>query len=258
MFSCMFCDNDAEATGEKRTSTQLSNAGGSKPFCWGYEECNGPHMWSKHFPAARGIQQSPIDIDVQRVERTNTDMSVKVFYKETNATCVNNGHTVVWTPEDGGYVVIKNKQYKLVQFHYHCPSEHTFAGSSFPIEVHFVNQHKETGELAVLGHIFQFGNLKNPFIANITETKPLSPTDGEVQIANIDFSNLKNLKAQYIHYKGSLTTPPCSEGVLWYVCTTVSNISERQHSWFKEACDFKSNRPVQELNGREMSLTFAI
>jgi len=226
-----------------------------EPFEWGYSKCNGPCVWSKHFPAARGQEQSPIDVDVKRVERTNEDMGVEVHYKETDATCENNGHTVVWTPEDAGYVVIQGEQYKLVQFHYHCPSEHTFSGQSYPIEIHFVHQHEGTGELAVLGHLFQYSREPSPFIANITKELPPVTPDGEpVEIANIDFSSLRTLKAQYIHYHGSLTTPPCSEGVLWYVCTSVSNMSGRQISWFEGSCSFENARPVQPLNGRELSI----
>lgn len=255
LFNCVFCKgkNDAEAEGHFPTSPGgqlMKKSQQTAPFHWGYEASNGPDIWSKHFSAASGMEQSPIDIDVSQVNRSNEEMAVEVNYLPSKVTVVNNGHAVQWTPEDAGHIVIKGKKYNLVQFHHHCPSEHTFSGNVYPIEVHFVHQHKESGELAVLGHLFELGEM-NELIANITTMKPPSKADGEINAGIVDFSKIC-LTGNYVHYKGSLTTPPCSEGVIWYVCTTLSKISDKQVEWFRACVPHDTARPIMPLNGRDL------
>lgn len=228
---------------------------------WGYDKTNGPETWADKYQAATGTRQSPIDLQIsagggkefetelRQFDELNT---VEVHYNTTSCVIANNGHTVKWTPENGGHVKAKNKTFELVQFHYHIPSEHTFNSEQKALEIHFVHQEKETGTLLVLGHLFEIGNY-NQFVHTISNCK--APTPGEqYNLGKIDLSNLSFLNGNYIHYQGSLTTPPCSEGVNWYVNKNLLQVSHAQIHWFRAAIEFDNARPVQKENNRHLCL----
>lgn len=252
-----FCKEDDEVLIGETTKTNATN----QQYHWGYEPHNGPETWCLHYDAANGKEQSPIDIDTSIVETSNEveeleNTKIELYYSQCQATCVNNGHAIQWnvnSTSDGCYALRDGKQYNLVQFHYHIPSEHTINSVLTAIEIHFVHQEPESKELLVIGHCYDPG-MTNTFLAPIINFRPLMVKGDSTEVENIDLSFLES-DGEYVHYKGSLTTPPCSEGVQWYVNKRIGEISHAQLSWFKTCVPFETNRPVMPLNGRSCICT---
>jgi len=215
---------------------------------WGYEKHNGPDTWCQHYKCANGSCQSPINVQLNTVKDKNKE-KVTCHYKDCDAICLNNSHTVVWSVENAGYIKIQGKQFKLAQFHYHCPSEHYVDGKQFPLCLHFVHV-AEDGTLAVLGRTYEIGRLSDSFLDAALDTKPLKPNES-CDIKNVPFS-LLDVGGEYVTYDGSLTTPPCSEGVLWHVKSKPDTITRAQENWFRSCLSFDNARPLQQLNVREL------
>lgn len=216
---------------------------------WGYEKHNGPETWCVHHPiAGNGVCQSPIDLDLCTVIDKKRP-TVTCHYKNCDAVCLNNSHTVVWSVENAGYITIEGKNFKLAQFHYHCPSEHYVNGKQYPLCLHFVHV-ADDGTLAVLGRIYDVGRESNQFLDCAASCKPLKAYESS-DIMNVPFE-LLDVDGEYTYYDGSLTTPPCSEGVLWHVKNQIDIISNAQENWFRSCLSFDNARPLQNLNGREL------
>jgi len=250
------CGNDDKQMSRKANQ---SSKGAKTAKEWGYEAHNGPDTWIDKYDAAQGKRQSPIDLHISNggaqhdLPKDNFSM-VKVSYNVTDCEVVNNGHTVQWTPRNGGYVTVRDRRFDLVQFHFHIPSEHTFNSEPKALEIHFVHAEKSSGTLLVLGHLFDFGDY-NSFIHDVCNCP--APKEGEkFQLPNIDLSSLPGLDGAYIHYQGSLTTPPCSEGVMWYVNKKLANISHSQVAWFRQSIPFDNARPVQKYHGRKLEINY--
>lgn len=234
--------------------TEAPVSEGESEFVWGYTEETGPKVWAQHFCDARGTKQSPIDVDVNAVlsgESTQVESpTVNVRYLDCMASVENNGLGVKWSVQDAGGVDFNENFYKLVQFHYHIPSEHSFSGHLKELEIHFVHQHEESGELLVLGHLYEFG-AANDFLSNVIQFRPLKVGESKKLSQRIEFSKLIGFsEGKFIHYQGSLTTPPCSEGVQWFVNPEVQKISFSQVAWFESCVPCNNSRPVQPMNGR--------
>jgi len=215
---------------------------------WAYEGAEGPAAWSHLDPAfetcAVGHRQSPIDILPRRSEAPE----VIFVYKPTAATVVDNGHTLQVDLAAGSFIVVDGTRYDLVQFHVHTPSEHTIAGDPFPMEVHLVHKNK-AGKLAVVGVMFTEGEASvamAPVWKGAPKAKGSAPLKKEFDPAAL----LPKDHAAY-RYDGSLTTPPCTEGVIWHVLKRPRTEDEARIAAFPRR--FGSNaRPVQELGEREL------
>ena len=232
---------------------------------WGYAAENGPDVWGQLNPeyslCAEGTHQSPIDL----VNPMQTKLPI-IFYEYYPATGVDihhNGHTIeVAYPEDSR-IHIDGTHYQLLQFHFHAPSEHTVAGKPFDMEMHLVHKSEE-GNLAVVGLLIENGR-HHPAFDPVWAYLPSTPLETQrIENVIIDLALMlspnkqitdeavKTFPSTY-RYNGSLTTPPCSEGVKWIVLTTPVEMSESQIAAFK-AIIHGNNRPVQPLNGRELLL----
>lgn len=223
-------------------------AGGGHGAHWGYEGDAGPEHWghlSHDFEACgKGRSQSPIDIT--GAQDANID-AIRFEYKPTQVDIINNGHTIQLNYEPGSSVTIRGKKYSLLQLHFHTPSEHKIDGSPYPMEAHLVHK-SDDGELAVVGVMMEKGE-KNRFIQVLWNNLPSGP--GEKSKASIKVNAIDFLPADrsYYHYTGSLTTPPCSEGVNWNVLQAAVEVSDEQVEKF--ASFFPSNaRPTQSTHGR--------
>ena len=214
---------------------------------WSYDGEMGPERWGKEFPTcAKGKSQSPLDI---RGPFVKTRTVVTTDYKEGPLKMINNGHTIQVNVTPGSKIRIDGVAHDLLQFHFHRPSEEKIDGKPMAMVVHFVHKSAE-GKLAVLGVLLKEGN-ENPGIKTLWANMPMEEGP-EVVAEGVNFNpaNLLPREFDFYSYEGSLTTPPCTEGVRFFILKSTVNVAKEQVAAFP----FKRNaRPVQELNGREIT-----
>jgi carbonic anhydrase len=216
---------------------------------WSYEGETGPIHWGSLDPSYKlsdtGKEQSPVDITGSTVSEL---IQLKLSYKPTPLNIVNNGHTIQVNYEAGNTVQLNEKEYSLLQFHFHTPSEHTVKTEHFPMEMHLVHKNDD-GELGVVGVFIEEGS-KNEIIEKIWKQMPSE--SGHVDSKDtVNVQGLLPENLEYHQYHGSLTTPPCSEGVYWIVLSTPIQASTAQVDVFKDLFKF-NNRPVQPINDRQI------
>ncbi len=217
---------------------------------WGYGEKDGPAHWAELSPdyasCGKGRNQSPVNIEGE-IEAELPPIGFRYGGGVTDM--VNNGHTVQANYAPGSYIEIDGKTYELKQFHFHAPSENHVHGESFPMEAHFVHAAKD-GSLAVIAVLMKIGAEK-PVLGKLWKDFPVH--EGEKNAVNheVKAEDLLPENRDYYRFNGSLTTPPCTEGVLWLVMKQPVNVSEDQVAAFRKAMhDHPDNRPVQPLNAR--------
>lgn len=216
---------------------------------WSYEGKEAPEHWSElgaDFQTCKsGQYQSPIDIR-QVIDGKLPEL--KFNFRTDTKTIVNNGHTVQVTVTDSDDFSLDNDSFTLKQFHFHAPSENHLFGKSFPLEAHFVHANKE-GELAVVAVMFEEGAENRaliPLIAAIPDVQDRV----DVMKQSINLEDLFPTDKHYYRFSGSLTTPPCTEGVRWLVMKHPVTLSATQLKAFQHALKHANNRPVQPLHGR--------
>jgi len=220
---------------------------------WGYSGGTGPIYWGSLSPdfklCAEGKSQSPINLTGMVAGNLP---AVKYDYGKSSLMIVNNGHTIQVNYDEGGDIWIGRDRYHFLQFHFHSPSENQINGVSFPLEAHLVHAN-DKGELAVISVMFHPGPA-NPLIDRILRYTPtLVPSTMSVSTASIKVTDLLPENRDYYTYSGSLTTPPCSEGVRWLVLKQPASASAEQIARFRSFFDdHNTNRPVQPLNGRNV------
>ncbi len=222
----------------------LAMFGSAHAANWGYEGNHGPEHWGEFASeCALGKNQSPINIQ----SATQAELAkLQLDYKGKVVALTNNGHTLQTSLEGENSLLVDGKQFTLKQFHFHTPSENHVDGKSYPLEAHYVHA-DEQGNLAVVAVFFEQGDA-NPALASLLENIP--EKDNNVTIrAPFDASALIPADKDYYRFNGSLTTPPCSEGVRWLVIQEPQTISATQIEKFEKAMG-ENNRPVQPLNAR--------
>ncbi len=223
-------------------------ADGTHPH-WTYEGAEGPESWGTLSPdftaCADGAMQSPIDLSATNAEGAVT---ISTSYAPVPLTVLNNGHTVQMNAGDAGTLVSGGVEYKLLQVHFHTPSEHVIDGKHAPLEAHFVHQ-SDDGRLAVLGVMIVEG-AENPTLTELFRHLPTKEAEAVTyDDVTIDFNGLLPADKTIFRYMGSLTTPPCSEGVNWHLLAKPVEASDRQIGGL-EAVMGENNRPVQPLGNR--------
>ncbi|WP_028403315.1 carbonic anhydrase [Ectobacillus panaciterrae] len=217
---------------------------------WSYEGDTGPAHWGDLDPAnsacVNGKEQSPINIEISQAKADEKLEKLEIHYIPTEFSLVNNGHTVQANPKTtDNSIVVDGKEYKLAQFHFHTPSEHQFNGQNFDMELHLV--HKDaSGQLAVLGLMIKEG-ASNLSLEKAWAALPKKETTEDVKLKEpIDLMSILPKNQQSFRYNGSLTTPPCSEGVKWIVLEQPIEMSKEQIDTFRKI--FPDNhRPVQSV-----------
>lgn len=219
---------------------------------WSYGGENNPTQWgqlSEEFAVCEiGRDQSPIDVDEATV---GTPSDIAFNYASVPLAVVNDGHTVQVNYPEGSTVSIDGEEYELLQFHFHTPSEHTVEGRAAAMELHLVHSN-EAGELAVVGVMLEAGE-SNPAVDIIWAHIPKEEGTKQVENTMINAADLLPDSTAYFGYTGSLTTPPCSEGVRWNILQEPIQVSEEQIDVF-EALYQVDARPVQPTNGRIIEL----
>ncbi|MDE0193149.1 MAG: carbonic anhydrase family protein [Gammaproteobacteria bacterium] len=217
---------------------------------WGYGSDDGPAVWGRLSPeyalCAIGNRQSPIDI----VGATPADVPVVAFhYQPMKLEVRNNGHTIEVASTSENWIDIDGARYDLTQFHFHTPGEHTVEGRPFDMEVHLVHRNA-AGTLAVVGVLVRRGD-EHPVLDALAEQLPKPGESLSIEEEKVAAFKLLPRASRIFRYEGSLTTPPCSEGVQWLVLQTPVEISDAGLAAF-EAILGNNSRPVQPLNGREL------
>lgn len=216
---------------------------------WGYSGEAGPEHWSKVDPkfalCALGRNQSPIDL-AGFIEAELAPLTVA--YKAGAADIVNNGHTIQVDYAPGSTLAVAGRTFELKQFHFHAPSENRIAGKQFPLEGHLVHADKD-GNLAVIAVMFQEG-AASALLAKLWEKMPAKAGEKAALPAGLSAAQLLPADRDYYRFNGSLTTPPCSEGVWWLVMKKPLSASKAQVGQFTKAVGFANNRPIQPVNAR--------
>ncbi|WP_027581824.1 carbonic anhydrase [Bradyrhizobium sp. Ai1a-2] len=215
---------------------------------WGYEGEAGPGKWGELDTGSKacavGSQQSPIDITSPIKSRLP---ALKLAWGKTADTIVNNGHTIQLNFAEGSTLKLGDTTYKLVQLHFHRPSEHLVGGKNFPMEAHFVHR-ADSGALAVIGVLMKEGKANASF-GKIVATMPAKEGPAVKADGSIYPNALLPAKLGYYRYSGSLTTPPCSEVVEWLVLTDPIQVAAADVAAFAKLYPMNA-RPVQQDNRR--------
>lgn len=216
---------------------------------WGYSGEAGPENWSKadakFVMCAIGRNQSPIDL----AGFVEADLKpLKIDYKAGAAEIVNNGHTVQVNYAPGSSLTVDGRTFELKQFHFHSPSENRIGGKSFPLEGHLVHADKD-GNLAVVAVLFAEGAASTS-LAKLWDKMPAKAGDKTALPAGFNITELLPANRDYYRFTGSLTTPPCSEGVWWLVMKHHPTVTKAQAEKFSKTLGFANNRPVQPVNAR--------
>ncbi|MBF0622303.1 MAG: carbonic anhydrase family protein [Magnetococcales bacterium] len=224
---------------------------------WSYEGSAGPDKWaSLGYPHCKGSNQSPIDI--KHASMTEMD-DISFSYKSTSLNAVNNGHTVQFNYDSGSTITVAGKSYSLLQFHFHSLSEHTVGGLHSSMEMHLVHKASD-GTLGVVGVFLQPKTDAGHGNGHGSDSDPWETVFGALPGASgLKLSGSQSFNANdllphtrsYYHYSGSLTTPPCSEGVNWFVLQEPVRIDAKKLARFQSIFD-SNYRPVQPLNSRHL------
>ncbi|MBM5570525.1 MULTISPECIES: carbonic anhydrase [Deefgea] len=220
------------------------------PSHWSYEGETGPSNWgsmkAEFGLCSTGKQQSPVNI----TEAYAQDLDPLQFqYQESKTSIQNNGHTIQLNYDPGSYLIVGTDRYQLLQFHFHTPSEEAIGGQRYPMVAHLVHKN-DAGQLAVVALLINQGSSDNEIIQKFWEKMPSNhnETRGYDQI-KYNVSDLLPNNRSYWTLMGSLTTPPCSEGVRWLILKNPLQISAKQIARFKK--EFPMNaRPIQSLQQR--------
>lgn len=215
---------------------------------WSYEGEHGPANWGKINSAwskcALGNRQSPIDIrNGMKVELEQVGFD----YHPSGFSVVDNGHTIQVNVGGGNFITILNRQYELLQFHFHRPSEERINGKGFEMVVHLVHKDAE-GKFAVVAVLIERGKVQ-PLIQTIWNNLPLEKHDVVNPSISIDMNEILPIRRDYFTFMGSLTTPPCTEGVLWMVMKEPVQATPAQLAFFSRLYPMNA-RPVQSASGR--------
>ena len=219
---------------------------------WSYAGESGPENWAsldaKNSACSEGQRQSPIDI---QAPFKNVKADLKLSYGPSQAEVVNNGHTIQVNLSGENTLQSGGKTYRLLQFHFHSPSEEAVNGKRYAMVAHLVHA-SDAGELAVIGVLIQTGRA-SAALAPVFDSLPAKAGEKRALAASFNPKQLLPASLTHWNFDGSLTTPPCSEGVNWFVLKTPTSVSTEQLAAF-DALYANSARPLQARNDREIRL----
>lgn len=244
-------NEDTNITKEKHEVNTTKSSHHAHSAHWGYMGENGPTHWAdvkaEFNMCSEGKVQTPINV----VATKNSDLKpLELNYTVGAKNIINNGHSVQINIKDGNIFKLDGLDYKLKQFHFHVPSENNINGQAYPLEAHFVHA-TDDGKLAVIAVMFKEG-ATNAILTkawkNISNLKLGEAVESTLTIEEIN-ALMPNNK-EYYKFMGSLTTPPCSEGVKWFVYKHPLTVSKAQINSFFNLFSFPNNRPIQPSNNR--------
>ncbi len=221
---------------------------------WSYEthgDAVGPEAWGTlpgNAVCSTGRSQSPVALFLAGAKPTSERLSFD--YIASPLRIVNNGHAQQVNVSAGSRVAVDGESFPLLQFHFHAPSEHTLEGKRYPMEMHLVHAGADGKPALVVAVLIAEGPASTPlgaFFANLPMTKGASAEPAGV---TIDPETILPASKAFLHYAGSLTTPPCTEGIRWFVLTTPITASTGQITAYVATGLGHTDRPIQPLGGR--------
>lgn len=230
---------------------------GDEGHHWSYQGATGPSHWAEmeHEYAACGAGKAQSPIDIEDSVAHKSDLPPIVFdYKASPLKIVDNGHTVQVNYAPGSSITVDGKRYELVQFHFHKPSEEKINDKPADMDLHLVHRDRD-GNLAVVAVLLQVG-ATNSLIETLWKNIP-KEKEKEQEVPGVEINAADMLpanKTAYYTFTGSLTTPPCTEGVTWFVLKARTTISKDELAGFGKLYPMDA-RPTQSLNGREIRTT---
>lgn len=240
----------AKQARQKAAAHDAERTGGANSHAahWTYEGEGGPIRWGRLNPAwtqcENGTRQSPIDIR----DGIKVDLDPVIFdYKPARFSVVDNGHTIQVNLGAGNYISVMGRMYELQQFHFHRPSEERVNGQSFQMVAHLVHKNAD-GKLAVVAVLIEEGKAHGT-VQSVWNNLPLEKNEAVSPAIGMDLNQLLPERREYYTYMGSLTTPPCSEGVLWIVLKEPIQMSSQQIAIFARLYPMNA-RPLQIQAGR--------
>ena len=231
-----------------RSAAPVPGLPASHDLHWEYNGTTGPQSWGQLKPEFQacntGSRQSPIDIrDGIKVQLE----PIQFDYRPTPFRVIDNGHTVQVNLDPGNGITVSGHRYELVQFHFHRPSEERINGRQYEMVAHLVHKDAQ-GKLAVIAVLLDQGK-EHPMVQLVWNSLPLEKSVEQASPVMLDMNLMLPEQRQYYTYMGSLTTPPCTEGVLWLVMKQPATLSTYQASVFSRL--YANNaRPTQSASGR--------
>ena len=215
---------------------------------WSYDGATGPHAWARLSPefakCGNGERQSPIDIrDGMKVELD----PIAFEYRPSGFRVIDNGHTIQANVNGWNSIRVMGRRFRLVQFHFHSPSEEMIDGQQFDMVVHLVHKDGE-GRLAVVAVLVEAG-ARQPALQAVLNNLPLEKGMEVMAGSNLDLNQILPDNRKYFTYMGSLTTPPCTEDVLWIVMKQPVQATAEQMNLFARMYPMNA-RPIQSARGR--------
>jgi carbonic anhydrase len=216
---------------------------------WGYAGHQGPEHWGElshdYSACSEGENQSPINLaGFVESELKPIEFNYEVGGNEV----LNNGHTIQLNFSPGSNISVDGREFELKQYHFHAPSENHVNGESYPMEAHLVHADK-AGNLAVVGVMFAEGET-NTSLASVWSFMPGIEGGKQNMPASVSADGILPADRDYYRFNGSLTTPPCTEGVLWLVMKAPVTASKDQIGKFAKVMKHPNNRPIQAINAR--------
>ncbi|WP_151737566.1 carbonic anhydrase ['Paenibacillus yunnanensis' Narsing Rao et al. 2020] len=230
-------------------------AAGAHQVHWSYDGDTSPEHWAEldelYTACSTGQAQSPVNIVPASIKEAANLAPIQPEYRPSQVSMINNGHTIqVNLQNQDNRLNLEGKTYTLQQFHFHLPSEHEVDGKHAAMELHFVHK-SEDGALAVLGVMISEGE-EHAELNKLWSLLPAEESEDEVTVdGTFDLAKLLPADLHSFRYQGSLTTPPCTEGVQWVVLEQPVQWSAEQIGRFA-AIFPHDNRPVQALGAREV------
>ncbi|XP_047307502.1 alpha carbonic anhydrase 7-like [Impatiens glandulifera] len=259
-----------------RVASNTEEGGGleeedEKEFDYDWRSKKGPSRWGllkREWKACNnGEMQSPIDMSDRKVkllQKGSTDFISRIDYKSANATLKNRGHDISlqWVIGEAGSIEINGTKFFLHQAHWHSPSEHSINGRRYDMELHMVHVNtnitfNKNNHIAVIGVLYQIGHADHFLFQLMKNISKISDKKVENFIGLVNPKRILKLKrnTKFYRYMGSLTVPPCTEGVIWTITKNVRSVSTAQVQLLREAVQDhaeRNARPVQPLNNRNI------
>jgi carbonic anhydrase len=232
-----------------------SASGPTRHASWSYSGDNGPQRWGDLDPTyalcKTGQEQSPIDLPASPPRHEPAPVRPK--WDPVPLRVTNNGHAIQVDDSAQSSLVVDGTPYHLAQFHFHSPAEHTVGGRAYDVEMHLVHK-SDAGKLLVVAILFGSGS-ENTILAPVWDAMPSREgPSGVVAGTTIDVSSLLPSSPRYMRYAGSLTAPPCKEGVTWLVVEpdASAQMSPQQIKKLRDSTQPTTNRPLQAKGSREV------